>query len=128
MTPSTALAAIPEDEPQHYETFPRVGSVWTVDQVTCLQRAKTLIEAAISECAVGQIEGDWLSGAIDNLDLSIDRINERIAEREAAQCTCRPRAVRPTDIDPPDIRRDRNCPLHGIDPDRAREDAMEGKI
>ena len=128
MTPSTALAAIPEDEPQHYETFPRVGSVWTVDQVACLQRAKTLIEAAISECAVGQIEGDWLSGAIDNLDLSIDRINERIAEREAAQCTCRPRAVRPTDIDPPDIRRDRNCPLHGIDPDRAREDAMEGKI
>ena len=122
MLPVEALAAIPDATPQHYETFPRVGSVWTVDQVTCLQRAKTLIEAAISECAVGQIEGDWLSGAIDNLDLSIDQINERIAEREAAQCTCRPRAVRPTDIDPPDIRRDRDCPLHGIDPDRARDE------
>ena len=82
MTPSTALAAIPDATPQHYETFPRVGSVWTVDQVTCLQRAKTLIEAALGEVAVGEIEGDWLSGAIDNIDLSIERINERIAERE----------------------------------------------
>ena len=125
MLPVEALAAIPDATPQHYETFPRVGSVWTVDQVTCLQRAKALIEAALGEVAVGEIEGDWLSGAIDNIDLSIERINERIAEREAAQCTCRPRAVHPTDIDPPDIRRDRNCPIHGIDPDRAYDERRD---
>lgn len=40
-------------------------------------------------------------------------------------CTCRPRAVRPTDIDPPEVRRDRYCPLHGIDPDRARDERRD---
>ena len=33
--------------------------------------------------------------------------------------------VRALDREPPDIRRDRNCPLHGIDPDRARDDAED---
>lgn len=43
----------------------------------------------------------------------------------AALRTCRPRAVRPTDIDPPEVRRDRNCPLHGIDPDRTRDERRD---
>lgn len=124
--PAEALAACPEGEPKHYRTYPRVGSVLQHDQVKCLERARELLEAAASECAVGEIEGDWISGAIDNIDLALARIPERIAEQEAAYedglCTCRPRAVRPTDTEPPDVRRDRNCPVHGIDPDRARED------
>ena len=128
-TPAEALAACPEGEPRHYRTYPRVGSVYTIDQVKCGERAKELIYAMLQEVAVGEIEGDWLSGAIDNIDFALEHISERIAQQEAAyeegRCTCRPRAVRPTDIDPPEVRRDRNCPIHGIDPDRAREDAME---
>lgn len=84
MTPSAALASIPEEAPKHYRASPRLGWVPTVDQVKCLERAKALIEAALSEAAVGEIEGDWMSGAIDNIDLSIGRINERLAEREEA--------------------------------------------
>lgn len=36
-------------------------------------------------------------------------------------CTCRARAVRSDDIDPPEIQRDRNCPIHGVDPDELRD-------
>ena len=39
-----------------------------------------------------------------------------------AGCTCAPRLARSTDIDPPEPKRDRDCPLHGIDFDRMRED------
>ena len=84
MTPAAALVAVPADEPRHHRTYPRIGSVWSIDQVKCLERAKMLLEAALSECATGEIEGDWISGAIDNIDLAVPRIEERLASREAA--------------------------------------------
>lgn len=125
-TPAEALAACPEGEPKHYRIYPRVGSVLQHDQVKCLERARELIEAAASECAIGEFEGDLMDVAIDNIDLALERVRERIAEQEAAyeegRCECRPRAVRPTDMEPPEPRPNRNCPVHGIDPDRARED------
>ena len=113
MTPSTALAAIPEDEPMRGRR---------VDLDECFNRIERLLEAAATETPAyskGSDIIDVMMGHVDSWRLWLD---DQERAREAAQCTCRPRAVRPTDIDPPDIRRDRNCPLHGIDPDRARDE------
>jgi len=43
-------------------------------------------------------------------------------EAQMQGCICRAPVAGPTDIDPPEVKIDRNCSLHGIDPDRARED------
>jgi hypothetical protein len=41
---------------------------------------------------------------------------------EDDDCTCREQFAGPTDIDPPEGKiRDKNCPVHGIDPDAARD-------
>lgn len=44
-------------------------------------------------------------------------------------CTCTARPARATDIDPPEVRRDRRCPIHGdlrhTDPDAARDARLE---
>ena len=83
MTPTEALASVPAGTPRHSRTYPRVGSVWTVDQVRCLERARELLDAALSECAMGEIEADWIDVCLDNIDLAIPRIQERIAAWEA---------------------------------------------
>ena len=50
---------------------------------------------------------------------------EEIADREArmkAACTCTEWTVHPTDLEPPEgKKRDKYCPIHGIDPDDARD-------
>ncbi len=38
-----------------------------------------------------------------------------------ARCTCRYETVNSATIDPPDLIRDKWCPLHGRDPDEERE-------
>lgn len=43
-------------------------------------------------------------------------------EDDESNCTCETRFAGPTDVDPPEGKiRDRNCPVHGIDPDRERD-------
>lgn len=119
MTPSAALASIPEEAPM-------CGRHADLDE--CLNRIERLVEAACTETPAdskGSDIADVILGLVESWRLWISEQDEA---REAAQCTCRARAARPTDMEPPEVMRDRNCPLHGIDPDRAREDAMEGKI
>lgn len=36
-------------------------------------------------------------------------------------CTCEAPLAGPTDIDPSEVKLNRNCPMHGIDPDEARD-------
>jgi hypothetical protein len=36
-------------------------------------------------------------------------------------CICTAPPVSIVQIDPPEIRRNRNCPVHGVDPDEGRE-------
>jgi len=83
MKPADALAAIPETVPQHNRDYPRIGTVRVVDQVECLKRARMLIDASFAEIALGHIEGDWLAGADDLIEMAIERIEERVAELEA---------------------------------------------
>jgi hypothetical protein len=45
-----------------------------------------------------------------------------------AGCICRARPVRPTDIDPPEIRRDEWCPVHGRDPDYERDKRIDDML
>ena len=42
-------------------------------------------------------------------------------EEELRDCTCRLEPVTPTMVSPPEVRRNVNCPVHGIDPDYERE-------
>ena len=112
-TLASALATIPPDEPMR-------GQRADLDE--CLNRIERLVEAACTETPAdskGADIADVILGHVESWRLWLD---DQERAREAAQCTCRPRAVRPTDIDPPDIRRDRYCPVHGIDPDRARDE------
>lgn len=113
---SAVLSAIPADEPMRGRR---------VDLDECLNRIERLVEAACTETPAdskGADIADVILGHVESWRLWLDEQEEA---REAAQCTCRPRAVRPTDTEPPDIRRDRNCPLHGIDPDRARDERRD---
>lgn len=112
-TLASALATIPADEPMR-------GRRADLDE--CLNRIERLVEAACTETPAdskGADIADVILGHVESWRMWLD---DQERAREAAQCTCRPRAVRPTDIDPPEVRRDRNCPLHGIDPDRARDE------
>jgi len=43
-------------------------------------------------------------------------------------CSCRARAVRPNDIDPPEIQRDKWCLVHGRDPDAERDKMIDEKF
>lgn len=43
------------------------------------------------------------------------------------ECTCRARPVRPTDISPPEVTLDKNCPVHGRDPDYERDRQIDDK-
>ena len=61
----------------------------------------------------------------------IDFVQQSVAEIEGeiADCTCRARPVRPTDISPPEVTRDRNCPVHsGYDPDVLRDRQRDDKM
>lgn len=115
-TLSSTLSAIPADEPMRGRR---------VDLDECFNRIERLLEAAATETPAdskGSDIIDVMMGHVGSWRLWLD---DQERAREAAQCTCRPRAVRLTDIEPPDIRRDRNCPLHGIDPDRARDERRD---
>jgi len=46
-------------------------------------------------------------------------------EARAAGCTCGWTTVHATDIDPPEPKLDRWCPIHGRDPDEAYEEYRE---
>lgn len=57
---------------------------------------------------------------VDELELAWTPSEEGDADDE--DCTCRPRQARSNDIDPPEGRvLDRDCPVHGRDPDADRE-------
>ncbi len=47
----------------------------------------------------------------------------------AERCGCTARAPYPTDIDPPEVQRNRRCEIHGdtrhTDPDRARDEEQD---
>ena len=43
-------------------------------------------------------------------------------------CTCRADPVSIVDIDPPEIRCNRNCPIHGIDPDYERDRMIDDRL
>ena len=43
-------------------------------------------------------------------------------------CTCHIPHAGPQDIDPPEPKRDRNCPVHGKDWDAVREQRRDDKI
>ena len=49
-------------------------------------------------------------------------------EAIARGCSCRARAVRPNDIDPPEVKRDKWCVLHGRDPDYERDRIIDDKF
>jgi hypothetical protein len=55
---------------------------------------------------------------------AVDRLNARDRERD---CTCTTPVARSTDIDPPEYKsiRDKWCPVHGRDPDAARDEMLE---
>ena len=104
--------------------------------LTMLRDAELSVQAALNALDFGSLSHDYADSALDQIRDAIEAFEREAAEAEEAQepgteaarrrgCTCRARAVRPTDIDPPDIRRDRNCPLHGIDPDAARDDRRD---
>lgn len=113
---ASALATIPADEPMR-------GHRADLDE--CINRIERLLEAAGSDTAAGSKGADIIDVMLGHVESWRLWLDDQERAREAAQCTCRPRAVRPTDIDPPEVRRDRNCPLHGIDPDRARDERRD---
>lgn len=113
---ASALATIPADEPMRQRR---------ADLDECLNRIERLVEAACTETPADSKGADIADVILGHVESWRLWLAEQEEAREAAQCTCRARAVRPTDIDPPDIRRDRNCPLHGIDPDRARDERRD---
>lgn len=41
--------------------------------------------------------------------------------RDQDDCICEAPLAGPTDIDPPEVKLNRNCPVHGIDPDYLRD-------
>lgn len=49
-------------------------------------------------------------------------------ERLAHDCTCRLESVRPDMIDPPEVKRNQNCPVHGRDWDAVRDAAIDDKL
>ena len=110
--------------------------VTTASPLELLKQADRLVQSAVNYLERGSDAHDYADVALDHVRDAIRAFERDAIEAEEAQepgseaayrrgCTCRARAVRPTDIDPPDIRRNRNCPLHGIDPDRARDERRD---
>jgi hypothetical protein len=60
---------------------------------------------------------------MDQVQTALDEIAEEAEAAECARqdCTCRMSVVGPTDIDPPEVKRDKWCPVHGRDPDYERD-------
>ena len=46
---------------------------------------------------------------------------------DETDCTCRLEPVTPTMINPPEMKRDKNCPVHGRDPDYERDRDIDDK-
>lgn len=44
---------------------------------------------------------------------------------EEGLCTCTAPPARPTDISPPEVQRNKHCPVHGIDWDALREQRLD---
>ena len=51
-----------------------------------------------------------------------------MTDAEDDDCTCRAPAVSAYDEEPPNKKRDSNCPVHGSDPDRLRDQRMDDRI
>jgi hypothetical protein len=61
-------------------------------------------------------------------DYSVDYSANEI-EQEDKDCICAARQPRADDIEPPEVQLNKNCPVHGVDPDDARDAKIErGRI
>lgn len=101
-----------------------------------LKQAQVLVQSAVNYLERGSDSHDYADVALDHLDDALKAFEREAAEAEEAQepgtdaarrrgCTCHARAVRPTDTEPPEVRRDRDCPLHGINPDRTYDERRD---
>lgn len=74
--------------------------------------------------AVAHKRGDYIVLSSDAKEVSVAErvLHDDNPEDDESDCTCQTRFAGPTDIDPPEGKiRSRNCPAHGIDPDRERD-------
>ena len=101
-----------------------------------LKQAQALVQSAVNYLERGSDSHDYADVALDHLDDALKAFEREKAEAEEAQepgteaarrrgCTCRAPMVHALDREPPEVRRDRNCPVHGVDPDRAYDERRD---
>lgn len=87
------------------------------------KRAFDLFEIHLRE-AVRRFGHEDVQSALTNI---VDEI-ELAEEEKQSECECRLEPVTPTMINPPEVKRNPNCPVHGRDWDAVRDRQIDDKL